>query len=98
MQPATRDYVDTSRWAELVPEISIATVAAGLLEGRFDSGIAALEVAKANPDLLRVDEVIGENIDAWLVYGKEPVTNGDIVAWRDSPAAALYRRNLETKR
>jgi hypothetical protein len=97
LQPATREYVDASRWEELVPETSIATVATGLLEGKFDSGIAALEVAEANPDLLRIDEVIGENVDAWLVYGRHSIVNGRIVAWRDSPAAALYRRELEAK-
>jgi hypothetical protein len=98
LQPATREYVDTSRWDELIAETSVATVAAGLLEGRFDSGIAALEVAEANPELLRIDEVIGPNIDAWIVYGRESVTNGEILAWRDSPAAALYRRELEAER
>ena len=98
LQPATREYVDTSRYRELVPETSIATVAAGLLEGRFDSGIAALEVADAHPDALRVDEIIGAVDDAWLVYGVEPVANGELLALRDGPAVALYRRELEARR
>jgi len=97
LQPATKEYVDTSRWSQLVPETSIASVAAGLLEGRFDSGIAALDVAAAHPDQLRVDEVIGTIDDAWLVYGREPISGGEIVAWRDSPAAALYRRELKAQ-
>jgi hypothetical protein len=95
LQPATREYVDLSRWPVLVPETSIASVAAGLLAGRFDSGIAALEVATAHPDRLRVDEVIGTMDDAWLVYGNERVSNGALVAWRECPAAELYRRELE---
>jgi hypothetical protein len=98
LQPATREYVDTSRWTQLIPETSIATVAEGLLTGRFDSGITALEVAETNPELLRVDEIIGPNTDAWLVYGREPVNNGEILAWRESPAAALYERELKAKR
>jgi hypothetical protein len=93
LQLATREYVDTTRWDELIPETSIATVAAGLLEGRFDSGIAALDVAESHRDILRVDEVIGANIDAWLVYGRESVTTGEIVACKDSPAAKLYHRD-----
>lgn len=98
LQPATREYVDTSRWQELVPETSIATVANGLLEGRFDSGIAAIEVAEANSDQLRIEEVIGENVDAWLVYGRENVAGGRIVTWPESPAVALYRREMEARR
>ena len=98
LQPATREYVDTSHWDEFVSETSIASVAAGLLDGRFDSGIAALELAEQYPDLLRVDKEIGAIDDAWLVYGVEPVTNGGIVAWLNSPAAALFRRELEAKR
>lgn len=95
LQPATREYVDTGRWAELIPETSIASIASGLLEGRFDSGIAALDVAEAHPTELRVDEEIGAIDDAWLVYGRERVANGGIVAWRNSPAAAVYQRELQ---
>jgi hypothetical protein len=98
LQPATRDYVDTSRWDELIAETSIATIASGLLEGRFDSGIAALDIAKAHPEELRVDEELGTIDDAWLVYGRRRVSKGRIVAWRDSPAAALYRQELQQQR
>lgn len=98
LQPATAEYVDTSRWTQLVPEISIASVAQGLLEGRFDSGIAALDLATANPGRFRVDEAIGVIDDAWLVYGRERVATEGIIAWRDSPAAALYQRELKTHR
>ena len=98
LQPATKGYIDTSRWSRLIPETSIATVAKGLLEGRFDSGIAALELAEIYPGRFRIDEVIGTIDDAWLVYGRERIANGAIVAWRASPAAALYQRELEDKR
>lgn len=92
LQPATKNYVDHRRWAKLVPEISIVTVAQGLLAGKYDSGITAMEFAKKHPDKLRVDERIESVDDAWIVYGTERVCTGRILAWRDSPAAALFRK------
>lgn len=92
LQPATRDYVDTSRWAELIDVASTPMVATGLLEGRYDSGLTALHHADDHPGRFRVDQVIGTIDDPWIVYGREGVTGGGLVAWPDSPAAALYRR------
>ncbi|MEM7252145.1 MAG: hypothetical protein AAF493_12030 [Pseudomonadota bacterium] len=92
LQPATRDYVDHTRWSEHVPETSIVTVGEGLLAGRYDSGITALELAHRHPDELVIDEVIGTVDDVWLVYGRERTCEGEILAWRESPAAAIYRR------
>jgi hypothetical protein len=91
LQPATRDYVDTSRWSRLVPEQSIATVAQALLEGRVDSGITAIEYAERHSDTLRVDAMIGSPDDAWIVYGRERVYRDRLVAWPDSPAARLFK-------
>ena len=90
--PATKDYVDCGRWSEFIPEISIVTVAQGLLAGKYTSGITALEYAEKHPDQLRVDERIGTVDDAWLVYGTERVCTGQILAWGESPAAALFRK------
>jgi len=95
LHPATKDYVDHRRWSELIPEISIVTVAQGLLAGKYDSGITALEFAEQHPDKLRVQERIGTVDDAWLVYGTERVFTGQILAWPDSPAAALFRKSKE---
>ncbi|NNL77498.1 MAG: hypothetical protein HKO68_14275 [Desulfobacterales bacterium] len=92
LHPATKNYVDHRRWEELVPEISIVTVAQGLLAGKYDSGITAVEFAEKHLDKLRVDERIGTVDDVWLVYGTERVCTGRILAWRDSPAAALFRK------
>jgi hypothetical protein len=92
LQMATKGYVDTSRWATLIPAISIPTVADGLLAGAFDSGITALDVAERYPGQFRVDEVIGSVDDAWLVFGRVRTCTADILAWRESPAAALLRR------
>lgn len=91
LQMATRDYVDSSRWQTLVPEASTVTVAEGLRDGKFDSGITLLRYAEENPGLFRVEETIGTVVDAWLVYGTEPVCGDNVLAWPDSPAARLFR-------
>jgi hypothetical protein len=46
-------------------------VGQNLLAGKYDSGIAALQFAEENPDVLVVDEVIGSVQTAWLVYGRQ---------------------------
>ncbi len=90
LQPATEAYVDTSRWETLIPEISIATVAEGLVAGRFDSGIAALDFAAAHPGLFRVELELGSVDDPWIVYGRERASDGGVVAWLDGPASRMY--------
>lgn len=92
LQPATKAYADTSRWQTLVPEISTATVAAGLLEGRYDSGIARADLAQRYPGRFRIDTLIGTVDDPWIVYGKVRTCDGPILACRDSPAARLFGR------
>ena len=92
LQMATRDYVDASRWQMLVPEVSTVTVAEGLLAGKYDSGLTLLRIAEQYPHRFRVDEVIGTVDDAWLVYGRESTCQGQIQAWPESPAAALFRQ------
>ena len=92
LQMATRDYVDTSRWPTLISEVSTVTVAEGLLAGQYDSGLTLLRIADEYPGRFRVDEVIGAVDDPWLVYGLEPTCQGQVQAWPDSPAAALFRR------
>lgn len=92
LQIATREYVDTSRWHTLIPEISIATVAQGLLAGKYDSGITSLDVMDVHPGVFRLDELIGVVDDAWLVYGRERTCWDTLLAWPESPAGALFRR------
>jgi hypothetical protein len=91
LQPATRSYLDTSRWVELIDEVSIVTVAEGLLASRYDAGVTAADYAVQYPDRLHVDERLGTVVDAWLVYGRQPVCSGAILAWGDSPGAQLVR-------
>ena len=90
LQPATKTYFNTARWETLVPEVSIRTVAEGLLAGRFDSGVTALSFMQEHPGRFRVDEELGTVDDPWLVYGRARVSDGGVVAWPDSPAAALF--------
>jgi hypothetical protein len=97
LHPATRDYIDHRSWRELIPEISIVTVAQGLLAGKYDSGITALEFAEQHPEKLRVQKYIGTVDDVWLVYGTERLFTGQILAWPDSPAAVLFRKDKEKK-
>jgi len=94
LQMATRDYVDVSRWETLVPEVSTVTVAQGLLDGKFDSGLTLLHYTDEHPGRFRVEGIIGAVTDPWLVYGTEPACDGGILAWPNSPAAALFRRTL----
>ncbi len=98
LQPATKEYVDTSRWRTLVPETSIATVAAGLLESRYDSGITRLDLAERHPGRFRIDEMIGTIDDPWLVYGKVRTCVGELLAWKDSPLARQFRQAKENRR
>ncbi len=92
LQPATRGYADISAWPEKIEISSIMRIAEGLLEGRYDSGLTTLELADAHPGLFRIDATIGTVDDPWLVYGRERVARGEIVAWRDSPGAQQVRR------
>lgn len=96
LQPATRDYLDTDGWQELIPEVSIVTVADGLLAGRYDSGLTALDLVERHPGRFRVDKVIGTVDDPWIVYGTERISGGEILTWPDSPAASLYRRSMKS--
>ncbi len=85
LQPATRRYADLDRWEKPVPVRSIVSVAEGLLDGTYDSGLTALELADQHPDLLRVDVRIGTVDDPWLVFGKRRVSGGTLVAWPSAP-------------
>ena len=90
LQPATRRYANLDRWEKLVPVGSIMSVAEGLLDGTYDSGLTTLELAEQHPDLLRVDVRIGSVDDPWLVFGKGRVSGGDLVAWPSAPVTELF--------
>ncbi|MEM7117174.1 MAG: hypothetical protein AAF614_32370 [Chloroflexota bacterium] len=90
--PATRSYVDLSRWEQKIEAQSTVAVANGLLSNRYDSGITALEVADKYPNRFRIDAVIEAIDDAWLVYGRSRVCHKNgMIAWQDSPGANMIR-------
>jgi hypothetical protein len=85
----TQDYVDTSRWDEVIVETtgSIVTVAERILAGGCDSALLYLEYAERYPDRFDVAELIGSPDDAWLVFGTNRASDGGLVACRDSAVA-----------
>ena len=87
LQPATRKYADLNKWKEVVPVNSIMRIAEGLLEGKYDSGLTTVEVAKQYKDVLRIDARIGTVDDPWIVYGRDRVSNGEIIA---SPTCSAF--------
>jgi hypothetical protein len=92
LHPATTDYIDTSKW-ELVSKIttgSLHTVADGLLEGQYDSGLVYLNYAHRYPGQLRVDQEIGSPDDAWLVLGRKRTFADPILAWKDGPISTQF--------
>lgn len=91
LQPATKGYADLSLWDEQIAVPSIMDAAKGVLEGVFDSALTAVEVAHDHPDEVRIDVVIGSVDDPWLVYGKQQVSNGTLIAWPDSPVVAQFK-------
>ena len=89
MEP-TLDYTDASRWDKIEYVATVAEVSKGLVEGAYDVGLGFVSVAREHPDLLEIDEFIGTVDDAWIVYGRTKVSGGQLLAWPDSPAAAIF--------
>jgi len=88
---ATAGYFEPEQWEERIPVVSNARVAQGLLAGEYDSGFTALDLAREHPGRFRIDKEIGEVDVAWLVYGRQRVRTGELLAWKDCPAAAVLR-------
>ncbi|MBS0339304.1 MAG: hypothetical protein JSS56_02185 [Proteobacteria bacterium] len=84
-------YTDPARWENLTFVDTVAQVSQGLLDGRYEAGLGYASTAEQNPETLRIAEFIGTVDDAWIVYGRTRVSDNRLLAWRDSPAAVLYR-------
>ncbi len=91
MKP-TLDYTDRTKWDEIELVDTVADVSRGLVEGTYQVGLGYVSTAQRHPQLLHIVEFIGTVDDAWIVYGRTRVSDNRLLAWRDSPAAALYRR------
>ncbi|PSL81251.1 hypothetical protein C7T35_27915 [Variovorax sp. WS11] len=90
VQPATRYYADLSSWPQRVEEASVMEVGRGLLQGRYDAGIAFASLATEHPERFEVVQAIAPVCDAWIVFGPTPVDRGQAIVWTGSPAARLY--------
>ena len=85
LQPATRHYLPLDG-LEPIAQATTVDVAAGLLAGRFDAGICALEALEHHPDALRLVAPIGPAIDVWVLYGRERL-GSDPALNLDAPVA-----------
>jgi hypothetical protein len=86
--PATKGYVDLSRWEEVIDVVSKPVVAEGLLRGEYDSGLTHMEHVGEHADELRLDLDIGEIDTTWVVYGREKRFRGEVIG---IPSAELFK-------
>jgi hypothetical protein len=91
--PATKGYVDLSRWETIVDVASKPIVAEGLLRGEYDSGLTHMEHVEEHADELRLDLDIGEIDTTWVVYGKEKRFRGEVIG---IPSEHLFRVPADT--
>lgn len=87
--PATKGYVDLSRWEEIVDVASKPLVAEGLMRGDYDSGLTHMEHVEEHADELRLDLDIGEIDTTWVVYGREKRFRGELIG---IPSAELFHQ------
>jgi hypothetical protein len=87
--PATKGYVDLSRWDEVVDVASKPLVGEGLLRGDYDSGLTHMEHLEEHADELRLDLDIGEVDTTWVVYGTTKRFRGEVLG---IPSAELFRQ------
>jgi hypothetical protein len=85
--PATKGYVDLSRWDEVIDVSSKPIVAEGLLRGDYDSGLTHMEHVEEHADELRLDLDIGEIDTTWVVYGTSKRFRGEVIG---IPSAELF--------
>jgi hypothetical protein len=86
--PATKGYVDLSKWDEIIDVASKPIVAEGLLAGEYDSGLTHMEHFEEHSDELRLDLDIGEIDTTWVIYGRRKRFRGDVIG---IPSSHLYR-------
>src|SRR3954453_1898237 len=77
--PATKGYVDLSRWDEVIDVVSKPVVGEELLAGRYDAGLTHMEHFEEHRDELRLDLDIGEIDTTWLVYGTRKRFDGEVI-------------------
>jgi hypothetical protein len=90
--PATKGYVDLSRWEEVVDVVSKPVVGEGLLREDYDSGLTHIEHLEEHPEELRLDLDIGEVDTTWVVYGTRKRFAGELIG---IPSPELFRRSAQ---
>lgn len=85
--PATKGYVDLSRWEEVIDVVSKPVVAEGLLRGEYDSGLTHMEHVGEHSEELQLDLDIGEIDTTWVVYGRQKRFRGELIG---IPSAELF--------
>jgi hypothetical protein len=85
--PATKGYVDLSKWEEIIDVPSKPIVGEGLLRGDYDSGLTHMEHVEDHANELRLDLDIGEIDTTWVVYGHEKRFKGEVIG---IPSAELF--------
>jgi len=88
----TLPYLDRNRWPQIEFVETVAEVTQGVIDGKYAIGLGYASTAERHPEHLHVRQFIGTVDDAWMVYGRVRVSTGQLSAWRDSPAAQLYRQ------
>lgn len=76
----TLGYINVDDWDEVIFETSKPVVAAKLLAGEYDAGLAYTFVATENPDRIELLETFGEVVTTWLLYGPRARYRGEIIA------------------
>jgi hypothetical protein len=80
--PATKGYLDLSRFETIVDQPSKPVVARNLLDGRFEAGLTHVHYAEEYPEELRLVEYYGAVDTTWLVYGGFKRFDGDVIGVR----------------
>lgn len=88
----TLDYIDRTQWERIELVDTVAKVTQGLVDGTYDVGLGYASIASTHAESLHVVQFIGSVDDAWLVYGRDRVSEGKLLAWRDNPAGRIYRQ------
>jgi len=86
--PATKGYVDLSRWEVVIDVPSKPIVGEGLLRGEYDSGLTHMEHVEEHAEELRLDLDIGEIDTTWVVYGHHKRFQGEVIG---IPSPELFR-------
>ncbi|MCX4157751.1 MULTISPECIES: hypothetical protein [Paraburkholderia] len=98
VSPATDEYADLSSYSKLIPAVSIPVAFERLMKGECDSALVYRYYFDSQPEKLRVDATIGSPDDAWIVYGRERVGAGEIVASRESVVAKQFAELQRSQR